>query len=272
MYMKAITLGLAAALAFSAAPAMAAAPVSFVITADSENGQVTPTIVSSYSNFFGGDRINVQTVLRNEVYTFENYRYTYRYADTTYDRQGTYDEMTFWSIDYETEAQVKNFIHFKATATIKPDADQTLPVDVRLWTNVKGTYTSSMDPRFPNVVLRPADVTFALANSKELADLTNVKGYQSFELDGTFNAFNFSDIVVPAAGSADVGMLAYLPAQLQGTAFTFSLSTANTGLHHFSESTYLGYDVQAVPEPTTWAMLLAGVGILGVARRRKTAA
>ncbi|WUR13572.1 PEPxxWA-CTERM sorting domain-containing protein [[Empedobacter] haloabium] len=34
-----------------------------------------------------------------------------------------------------------------------------------------------------------------------------------------------------------------------------------------------GRDVMLVPEPTTWAMLLAGVGILGVvARRRKTAA
>ncbi|AVR94830.1 PEPxxWA-CTERM sorting domain-containing protein [Pseudoduganella armeniaca] len=32
-----------------------------------------------------------------------------------------------------------------------------------------------------------------------------------------------------------------------------------------------GRDVMLVPEPTTWAMLLAGVGILGVARRRKTA-
>lgn len=40
----------------------------------------------------------------------------------------------------------------------------------------------------------------------------------------------------------------------------------------FRTISHTGMNLMPVPEPTTWAMLLAGVGILGAARRRKTAA
>jgi hypothetical protein len=277
MYMKAITLGLAAALAFSAASGQAAAPVTFTVTVESGAGVLTPTYISGYSYFDGGNKLNINTVLRDEAYTFGNERYVYHWADTSYDRQGGYRDTAYWSVDYAGPAQAPDYVYFKATAAINPDADQTVPMTFDAFTTVRGTYSSVTDPRFPNVKLYPASVTIASANSHNAADLVLPTYGRTtwFRPDGTFSADDFSgEKIIPAGGTADFSVLLYVPAQLHATSYSIDLTGPlyDIGLHHFSETNFLGYEVQAVPEPTTWAMLLAGVGILGAARRRKTAA
>ncbi|GGY97879.1 PEPxxWA-CTERM sorting domain-containing protein [Pseudoduganella plicata] len=273
--MKIITLGLAAMLAFSAAQVQAAGPVTFTITAESGAGALTPTYSNTNSLFSGSEKLNVQTVLRDESYISGSYRYVYHYADSTYDQQGGYQDSTHWSVYKADVAQAPDYIYFKASAEISPDADQTVPMTVKLYSTAGGTYSSVTDPRFPNVNLLPASATVAVANSHNAADLTTAPySYTWFNADGTFDVSNFADIVVPAGGTADMAVLFYLPAQLHATSYSFDLTGPlyNEGLHHFSETNYLGYEILPVPEPSTWAMLLAGVGIVGVARRRKTAA
>lgn len=273
--MKAFILGLAAMLAFTAASAQAASPFTFTITAESSSG-VLPTDLWGYSSFEGGEKFNVNRVLRDNIFTIGNYRYITHMADITYDRLGGYRDTTVLSANGADGTHAPDYVYFKATATATPGADQSAPMTVEVSSDVSGTYSTVKDPRFPNVNTYPASATVAAADSHNAADLTNISyGHTWFNKDGRFFVYHSSnDKTIPAEGSLELGVLFYLPAQLHATSFTFDLTGPlyDTGLHHFSETIYLDTEVQAIPEPTTWAMLLTGIGIVGAARRRKTAA
>lgn len=274
--MKAITLGLAAALAFSLAPVQAASPITFTITAESGAGALAENNYFSYTSFEGGDRLNVQTVIRDETSIYGGRRYVYHVSETTYDQQGAYKDMAFWTFSTGDAARAPDYVYFKASASISPDADRTVPMTIQALGSVYGTYTTrAADPRFPNVALYPNAVTVASAASHDPADLTvSGSGSTWFDPNGTFATNYYGDMVIPTGGSADMGILFYFPAQVHATGYSLSLISPlyDEGLHHFTERTLLGFDVSPVPEPSTWAMLLAGIGIVGIARRRKTAA
>ena len=275
--MKFITLGLAATLAFSAAYVQAASPIIFSITAESGAGALTPSYIFTDSYFEGGDRLNVQTVLRDVTETYGNTRYVYHWADTNYDRQGGYRDHFWWAFHGGDAALAPDYIYFKASALPNPNAGQMAPMTVAVSSYLSGTYSTSADPRFPNVTLNPGPVTVASADSHNPADLISVPGPNDTWLnaDGTFFVAGYrAEKLIPAGDTVDMGVLFYIPAQLHATSYSFNLdgSLYDEGLHHFSDTSFLGYEILPVPEPSTWAMLLAGVGILGVARRRKSAA
>lgn len=275
--MKLSSLGLAATLAFSVAPAQAASPITFNITAESGAGALPESFATSYTSFVGGDKLNMRTVVSEETFTFGGYRHVYRWSDTTYDQQGGYRDTAYWLFYDGDAAHAPDYVYFKATASIDPEANQSVPMTITTSSSVSGTYSGVSDPRFPNVSLYPGTVTVAAANSHNPVDLINISSYgsTSFYPDGTFysNVY-YGDLVVPPGGTADMSVLFYLPSQLYATSYSFNMSTPlyDEGLHHFSERTYLDFQILPVPEPSTWAMLLAGVGILGIARRRKNAA
>lgn len=119
----------------------------------------------------------------------------------------------------------------------------------------------------------------------ELLDLTvNVSGGGQF--DGTYYALDFNRIYWNPGGNLDftrplvgqvlldgttwgpnhnVGGFSFIADGPIGQAGPFSLQVGNTG------TTLTALDPTPVPEPETYAMMLAGVGLLAVARRRKTA-
>ena len=275
--MKFLTLGLAATLAFSAAQVQAASPITFTITAESSAGVLTPGNMFNYSSFEGGDKLNVQTVLRDETYTYGNARYVYHWADRHYDRQGGYRDDFWWTFDRGDAALAPDYVYFKASAVSNPNAHQTVPMTIKVSSYLSGTYSLVADPRFPNVSIQPGPVTVASADSHNPADLISLAGPHDtfFNADGTFFVGGYrADKIIPAGGAIDMSVLFYMPHQLHATSYSFYLggSLYDEGLHHFSDTDFLGYEILPVPEPSTWAMLLAGVGILGVARRRKTAA
>lgn len=100
--------------------------------------------------------------------------------------------------------------------------------------------------------------------------LANGQGYSSVYLSSDVNAQNFSN----AQGTSGSPSTVYGPGW-QSATYSFN-ATANTSYHVFFEGagTGLGVDgisVTAVPEPETYAMMLAGLGAVGfVARRRKS--
>lgn len=273
--MKSITLGLAAALAFSLAPVQAASPITFTINAESGAGALRENNFFTYTYFEGGDRLNVKTVFRDETAIYGDRRYVSHVSETTYDQQGAYRDAAYWTFSTGNAAHAPDYIYFKASASISPDVNRTAPITITASGYVEGTYTSASDPRFPNVSLHSGAVTIAAAESHDPAELTTSYGGPAwFNPDGSFSTSYSGDVVIPAGGSVDIGLLFYFPAQLHATSYSLRLisSPYDEGLRHFTDRTLLGFDVSPVPEPSTWAMLLAGVGIVGVARRRKTAA
>ncbi|MBO9671709.1 MAG: PEPxxWA-CTERM sorting domain-containing protein [Sphingobium sp.] len=134
------------------------------------------------------------------------------------------------------------------------------------------SFTSTADLDFN----QGAATIFALANKATLADLTvNIAapGYNQagFALAGgsTFNLLVngttlISNITIPNGNNA----FTLTGSGIQTLAFTFT----NPGIDTEKQFRLSGLSTAAVPEPTTWAMLIAGLGIVGASmRRRKTA-
>jgi hypothetical protein len=280
MYMKALTLGLAAALAFSAAWANASV-IDLTIEGESNYGPV-PVNLWSESRFEGGDKVNATTILRDETVTFADQRWITHWADTSYDRQGGYREQLVGTYYTNYANGNHDYVYFKATAAAGFDTHLAVPNTVTASSFVSVVCTTPVAPCFPNLTLSPAAATIAIADSHDPADLTGTSSvHTSFDADGSYTvSYTGVEKLIPTGATLDMGVLISLTAELQATLYDqpvlFGLVLTgplyDIGLHHFSESTYLGFEIQAIPEPATWAMLLAGVGIVGIVRRRKTVA
>lgn len=144
-----------------------------------------------------------------------------------------------------------------------------------------GDVTNGAEPAFSD------GSRYLLVTSGNSATLQSTTGYQwvSFYLGSidTFNtvqilsttgaviaSFTGSDFVVPANGNQD------LPSTNRRITFTRSAGDALIGGITFSSSgnsAEIDNVVFAVPEPSTWALMLAGFGMVGMAmraRRRRT--
>ena len=93
-------------------------------------------------------------------------------------------------------------------------------------------------------------------------------GYNVLTLLGTSYAFDGSDIFDPANGYQGSGGTA-----LVTLTFTGDDQTSFTGLQFAANQNAFEIDsmnVAAVPEPATWAMMIGGFGLIGLAMRRRS--
>ncbi|AXA94795.1 hypothetical protein DPH57_18770 [Massilia sp. YMA4] len=116
--------------------------------------------------------------------------------------------------------------------------------------------------------------TLSLGFSNDKADLMTIGHGEAG--NGRFFVGGHLDAIKIVPGTNQFEFLVSAPPEVDpGNVFINIFGPAyDAGIRHFEQKYFTGSNVSIlpVPEPTTWAMLLAGVGILGVARRRKTAA
>ena len=89
-----------------------------------------------------------------------------------------------------------------------------------------------------------------------------VFGPASVLVDGVGYSFT-----APASGT--IGWLTITGLNLTGNSHTVQFNQANNGWLFVSEVTFAG---SVVPEPASWAMMIAGFGLVGAAMRRRLAA
>jgi fibronectin-binding autotransporter adhesin len=116
------------------------------------------------------------------------------------------------------------------------------------------------------------------AGTFNFANLRLINGYQSsggvfgFTLGTTLNAttLTLNGTSLDLAGTTGLTASAYVIATYGSLAGTFT--SANTPVGYTLDYAYNGNEialVQSVPEPSTWAMLLGGLGMLTMFRRRR---
>lgn len=78
---------------------------------------------------------------------------------------------------------------------------------------------------------------------------------------------------IPTIGNPAIAVDAIAPSTTSintvAVAFSADATTGSVGIGN-APVTRFGYDVAAVPEPATWAMMLGGFGLLGAAARRRS--
>lgn len=130
------------------------------------------------------------------------------------------------------------------------------PVVGNSFTNVKiGTITIDSLSNLTGSLFATESITFAPGFTLSLDNVTFSSGTVGslVDLDASATGFSFANV---AAGSYDVFA---------------SGSLAATGQYHNLAVLGANYSVTAVPEPTTYAMLLGGLGLMGFVARRKNA-
>ncbi len=119
--------------------------------------------------------------------------------------------------------------------------------------------------------------TFIVTRSGVLAsDFTNAasRNGQDSDIDFTSGTLTGGSLTMPLAYSRLLGEPLSLTevwgvTPLMISAGTYTLTIA--GRAYGPTSTFAGnFNVVGVPEPTTWAMMIAGVGLVGGAMRRRT--
>ena len=110
-------------------------------------------------------------------------------------------------------------------------------------------------------------------------ELSNRTGYQTIDLTGSFGSSTFSTptynntAAAGAPGSFSGWQLETFNFKATSASQVLSFLAAGTPAANLPPVAFLdGVSVVAVPEPGVWAMMLAGIGGLGLARRRRRSA
>jgi len=274
--MKARILSLAFA-ATSMLPAAQASVLSFDFTVSGAGGTTPSYIETLNANFIeSGPRSNIVENRYDEVAIYGNNKYITHYANTTYDVYGFYKDAYIFSGSVSGPEGGTRYAYISGTVTFDPTAATNMaegPATMDAGMLFSGTYALAYDPEFPSIPVLPPSPQLAFGHGTEKADLVPVTATTSFNA-GYFSLVGYDDAISLVPGKNAMQFMFYAnPALNPGITTAHIFGPAyDFGTHQRSERLVLGYEVLPVPEPTTWAMLLAGVGILGIARRRKNAA
>lgn len=276
--MKASIVGLALA-ATVVMPAVQATPVvEFNFNGTGADGRTVPYYVENVDTNFveSGTRTNVVNGTRDDVMVYNGYRYVTHYATSTYDVTGHYSDLYIFNGSAGGPEDGVKYAYISGTVRFDPSKAENIGVSSTLNASIlfSGTFTPVFDennpgvPQFPDAPILSAGIGNDRANLSEL----NNSGDSPFYADRFAITGSTSFTIAP--GDNDIQFLLYAGANLHPSwALLYVHGPAyNLGTYRRTEQTYLGYEVLPVPEPSSWAMLLAGAAILGIARRRKNAA
>jgi hypothetical protein len=237
----------------------------FDIRAYGDNGTELSMLGGFYNSYFyaTGEKTNVTTTYHESFWLDPSGGYTARYLLHHYDIEGYYQDW-YKTTYYSMEPYVlTSSLLVNATVSLDPTAAARLsgPGKLQLDITIAGEYSGDGKPYLARA---------ASHNSADLAEVALRKEYDSeggvgyragittpFQVDS-------QDFQLSITGGPEAANNFYM--------FVFNSATYDYGIHHRVDYESLPPITTPVPEPTTWAMLLAGVGILGVARRRKSAA
>lgn len=232
----------------------------------------TSELISSSSSFWEtGTRFNVVQTLRDEVVIDNGMQTTYHYRDVTYDVEGHWRDAAQVSLDVTVIGE--HTAQFWVIATLLPAevprlVDGAPAFQASLY--LGGDYVASEVPGYPELSQPPAPPVFADASSETPAALPT---WANYDPSGTFNGGAAHAVTGPAGqfqfefsyllyGNEDL-LTRYIDFALYGPGYDQQI--LNQGYTEL-----LGIDVVAVPEPGTWMMLLAGAGVLALARRSRS--
>jgi hypothetical protein len=274
--MKARIFGLALAAAV-AMPAAQAGVTQFNFTAVGANG-ATPWYSETRNTAFvqEGARTNILNGTYDKIETFGNWQYITHYATSSYDVTGYFQDEYIFNGEVAGPADGAKYGYISGTVTLDPSAASNMadrPATLTTSMMISGRYTPSFVPGFPTVSIPPSQPLIAVGHDS--TDLVTLYSNPTF-YNEQFTLTGYASDISLESGNNALAILLYVgPGMEPGmTLARISGPAYDLGTYHRTEETYLGYDVVQlpVPEPSTWAMLLAGVAIVGVARRRKTAA
>ncbi|HEX8606295.1 MAG TPA: PEP-CTERM sorting domain-containing protein [Pseudoduganella sp.] len=262
----------ALALLLSATAVQAAPLFTFNLTANGSTGEIAsqPLILTYFSS--SSERQNETSVYRDEVWDYGSTRFVTHYADVSYQQHGSYYDSYTFGFNNDTATEASKYVLLTGSVSYdQARANGTASLDMSA--NISGTYTRTPpNPRFPGVRQGPAVPTFAAAQSIDPAELVDLNSRAWFNQDNTFYTDTDSTFTIGSGGS-ELALLLYSTPGLNSEFYSLSLTSHgyDTGLHQFTEVQYLGYEILPVPEPSAWAMLLAGAGVLALSRRRRAA-
>lgn len=230
------------------------------------------SIYSSSSFHEAGGRFNFAQTLRDEVVIENGMQTTYHYRDTTYDVAGYWRDSV--RIDLDVMPTGDHTALFHAVGTLVA-GQQTRLVDGDLGfqasLSLTGGYRPGQVPEYPDLAQPPAPPVFADISS---GTPTALPGSVSYLADQSFSgtashAFTASRFLP----HHEYSYLIHANGDLQTSRMEFALSGPgyDEQIRNLGYTELLGTDVVAVPEPGTWMMLLAGVGVLALARRPRAA-
>ena len=260
---------LAAALSLAATGASAVPVMTFTANhATTGIEDSTSNVYSDPSFWETGVRFNIVQTLRDEVVVENGMQTTYHYRDVTYDVEGHWRDAAH--IDLDVTATGEHTAQFYAIGALVPGqssrlVDGNLDFTANLY--LAGDYAGGEVPGYPDLLQPPPPPVFADMSSGMPAVLT---GSVTYAPDGTFSA-NAVHAFTATRGQAyyDYSYLLYGNDGLLTSRIEFTLFGPgyDEEVRSLGYTQLLGTDVVAVPEPGTWMMLLAGAGVLALARR-----
>jgi len=274
-----IGLALAAAVVM---PAAYGGVLSVNFTVSGSAGTV-PAFSESRDTYFheNGGRFNIVNSTFDEIRDDGNgWGYLVHYAAVTYEVAGYYTDSYMFNGSVSGAPGGPRYAYLSGTVSFDPAAGGNMgntPATLNASMLFSGNYTPAYDVDFPSIPLPPAEPKLAIGYSNDRADLIAQGGRTSFN-DGYFSQTGGAGGVELVAGQNAFEFLFYAGPELDPTMTTLLISgpAYEFGMHQRTDLTLLGYEhVQLplpVPEPSTWAMLVAGAAIIGVARRRKNPA
>lgn len=264
---------LAAALSLAATGAFAVPVMTFTANhATTGIEDATSTVYSDSSFWETGVRFNIVQTLRDEVVVENGMQTTFHYRDVTYDVQGHWRDAAH--IDLDVTPTGAHTAQFYAIGSLVPGqssrlVDGNLDFTANLY--LAGDYVAGEVPGYPGLLQPPPPPVFADMSSGTPAQLA---GSVSYAPDGSFYG-NTVHAFTATRGQAyyDYSYLLYGNGDLLTSRIAFTLFGPgyDEEVRSLGYTQLLGTDVVAVPEPAAWTMLLAGAGVLALARHMRTA-
>lgn len=274
--MKARILGLAL-VALTAMPVAQAGVTQFNFTAVGANGTIPSYSETRTTEFMEqGPRTNVVNGTYDKIEVFGNSQFITHYATSSYDVTGYYQDVYMFNGTVTGPVDGAKYAYITGTATVDPGAASNMadrPATLDAAMMLSGNYTPTYVADFPTVPMPPSSPLIAVGHdSTDLAPLWSNPTFRN----GQFTLTGYASGIALEPGENDLAILLYVGANTDPTMTMARISgpAYDLGTYQRTEQIYMGWDVVQlpVPEPSTWTMLLAGAGILGIARRRKNAA